>query len=234
MDKKTLKILIASIAGVLVLAAAIILLIWKVWLPAAEKHKKDSSDGSQVSTSDTDSSQPSKDSDTENTVSKTDAGNSESGTKSSEGGTGDTSSVGGTAASTKPIPTDITFSVEDITTKKGAVIKVPVKIEKNPGIAAGKLQFEYDTDSLEYLGYEAGLFLPKEDTTEGKTISIIVLNENDVTEDGTILYLKFTVKNTAAASSTIKVSYDEVVGIGNYNEEMLVPKSFVNGTVTVK
>lgn len=225
MDKKTLKILIASIAGVLVLAAAVILLVWKVWLPAAEKHKKDSSGGSQAGTSDTVSSEPSKDGDAGDADSQTGTGDSKS-------DTGNTSSAGGNSADKKPVAVDATIRVEDVTTKKGAIIKVPVTIEKNPGIMSGLLQFKYDSNSLEYLGYEEGLFAQYQDHAEGKTVNIIVLSDENVTKDGTILYLKFTVKNTAAASSTIEASSGDV-GIGNMDEELLEPK-FVNGTVTVK
>ena len=222
MNKKTLKILIASIAGVLVLALVAALLAWKVF-PALKKHDKGSS-GKSESTVETVSSQPSEGGEAENTDSTDNTG--------SKGGTGNTSSAGG-AKGDKAVAVDATISVEDVSAKKGQVIKVPVKIEKNPGIMACMLQFEFDTNSLEYLGYEQeGFFSQYQDHAEGNSVNIIMLSDGDVTKDGTILSLKFTVKDTAAASSAIKVSAKDA-GVGNLAEEWLEPK-FVNGTVTVK
>ena len=233
MNKKTLKILIASIAGVVVLALVAALVVIKVWHPGDKKNKDNASASSDPASS------------TVETVSGNDAkGTTEkdsdakaSDASGSKSGSGNTASNGESGdkngKSNSPVSIDATICVKDTSGKKGQTIKVPVEITKNPGIMSCMLQFKYDKKSLEYLGFQkTGMYTDYKDHSVAGRINIIMLSDQDVKKDGTILYLNFKVKDTASSSTKISVS-DGGVGIGNMAEQLLAPK-FKNGTVTIK
>ncbi|MBR7071046.1 MAG: hypothetical protein IKI29_02660 [Clostridia bacterium] len=81
-------------------------------------------------------------------------------------------------------------------------VSVPINLNDNPGIAAAQLYFQYDDTALVYEGYEEGdLF--DEYTVEGAGGKVgCIISESDisknVTANGTLLILQFSIKKDAA------------------------------------
>lgn len=111
--------------------------------------------------------------------------------------------------------------------KEGDVVKVPVELTKNPGMVAAQFIIEYDTDKLTLLGYNNGEIFEECEThsTDGKVNVVMVkdfsVSMADVTKTGTLLTLKFQVKN-GAGKGTIKFKMGDSQFI-NTNEKEVEP-----------
>ena len=114
---------------------------------------------------------------------------------------------------------------------EGDVVKVPVELVKNPGMAAAQLIIEYDTDKLTFLGYNNGTLFEscKVVETGGKISAVLVkdfsVSMDDVTAKGTLLELKLQVKK-GAGKGTVKFKVSESQFV-NTNEQ------YVKATVEV-
>lgn len=125
-----------------------------------------------------------------------------------------------------------TISVDNISTKKGKKISVPVKVSSNQGFMSGIFEFDYDATALEYTGYKPGKLFSDFmfNNQEGK-VKFITLADNDVKKDGVLVYLEFKVidKNKTVP---IKVTVNSD-SIANRNEEY-VPVKTKDGSVKIK
>lgn len=128
---------------------------------------------------------------------------------------------------------DAVITVESVSEKAGKNIKIPVKFTGNPGAMGFFLQFEYDTEALEYLSFEKGELLTDCEVSEQDgTLKLVSVEDNDITKDGVIVYLNFKIKDNATGRSEIKLICDEN-SVCNYDEQS-VPVKTENGKVTVK
>lgn len=129
---------------------------------------------------------------------------------------------------------DSALTIEDIEAERGKEISVPIELKNNPGIAASAIEFKYDTDKLEYIGYTPGevfenyRFIEKEDS-----VWFTNIENGDVKKDGIIFYLKFKVKNDAVLGGTeIKIDVNDESFV-NFDEEFVNLKGG-NAVVTIK
>ena len=128
---------------------------------------------------------------------------------------------------------DAVITVESVSEKAGKNIKIPVKFTGNPGAMGIFLQFEYDTEALEYLSIEKGELLTDCEVSEQDgTLKLVSVEDNDITKDGVMVYLNFKIKDNATGRSEIKLICDEN-SVCNYDEQS-VPVKTENGKVTVK
>ncbi len=128
---------------------------------------------------------------------------------------------------------DAVITVESVSEKAGKNIKIPVKFTGNPGAMGFFLQFEYDTEALEYLSFEKGELLTDCEVSEQDgTLKLVSVEDNDITKDGVMVYLNFKIKDNATGRSEIKLICDEN-SVCNYDEQS-VPVKTENGKVTVK
>lgn len=128
---------------------------------------------------------------------------------------------------------DAVITVESVSEKAGKNIKIPVKFTGNPGAMGFFLQFEYDTQALEYLSFEKGELLTDCEVSEQDgTLKLVSVEDNDITKDGVMVYLNFKIKDNATGRSEIKLICDEN-SVCNYDEQS-VPVKTENGKVTVK
>ena len=128
---------------------------------------------------------------------------------------------------------DAVITVESVSEKVGKNIKIPVKFTGNPGAMGFFLQFEYDTEALEYLNFEKGELLTDCEVSEQDgTLKLVSVEDNDITKDGVMVYLNFKIKDNATGMSEIKLICDEN-SVCNYDEQS-VPVKTENGKVTVK
>lgn len=87
--------------------------------------------------------------------------------------------------------------------KEGDVVKVPVEITKNPGMVAAQFIVEYDAAKLTFLGYNNGTIFEECETHDANgKINVVMVKDfsvsmADVTKTGTLLTLKFQIKNGA-------------------------------------
>lgn len=126
-----------------------------------------------------------------------------------------------------------TITVESVSEKAGKNVKIPVKFTGNPGAMGFFLQFEYDTEALEYLSFEKGELLTDcEVSGNDGTLRFISVEDNNITKDGVMVYLNFKIKDNATGTSEIKLICDEN-SVCNYDEQS-VPVKTENGKVTVK
>lgn len=119
--------------------------------------------------------------------------------------------------------------------EQGKTVSVPIKLDENPGIVAGKLVFEYDSAAFSYNGCDNGDILEdcEDNASDGKISIIVIGNEmKDTAANGTLVTLNFTIKDNAAKGSyEIKVS-DETM-LCNAEEKIVAPE-ISNGIITVK
>lgn len=128
---------------------------------------------------------------------------------------------------------DAVITVESVSEKAGKNIKIPVKFTGNPGAMGFFIQFEYDTEALEYLSFEKGELLTDCEVSEQDgTLKLVSVEDNDITKDGVMVYLNFKIKDNATGRSEIKLICDEN-SVCNYDEQS-VPVKTENGKVTVK
>lgn len=128
---------------------------------------------------------------------------------------------------------DAVITVESVSEKAGKNIKIPVKFTGNPGAMGFFLQFEYDTEALEYLSFEKGELLTDCEISENDgTLKLVSVENNNITKDGVMVYLSFKIKDKASGTSEIKLICDEN-SVCNYDEQS-IPVKTVDGKVTVK
>lgn len=113
------------------------------------------------------------------------------------------------SADTQPV-----ITVSNVTAQQGETVKVDISIDNNPGIMGMTFCVTYDVNALEYAGYEEGYLtnysvLNHADKGE---ISIVNIEDNDVANDGVIVTVVFTIKETAEFA-------DYEIGIVNKNPE---------------
>lgn len=129
--------------------------------------------------------------------------------------------------------TETTITVESVSGEVGKTVKVPVKITGNPGAMGFLLQFEYDSESLEYITYEkGGLLTDCEVSGENGKLKLISVEDGDVKKDGTLVNLTFKVRDGASGDCEIKLICDKN-SVCNYDEQ-LIPVNAQSGKITVK
>ena len=130
-------------------------------------------------------------------------------------------------------PDDIEFSVASVEATTGSIVKVPVKVTKNPGFMACELNFEYDEKVLQYVSFEKGsLFSDILDSQSGGNIKLSIIGDGDVKDEGEIVFLKFKVIGEEKKDTEVKLNLKED-SICNYDEILLSGKA-ENGVVTIK
>lgn len=145
---------------------------------------------------------------------------------------GDDSSVTSSGSSLQAVG-EANIIVESVEGSVGSKVKVPVKIEKNPGFMAALLKFKYDEKSLKYVTYHKGDFLTDYEIYDNKgTLSFICAENGDVKDNGAVVYLEFEILKDAK-SSDIEVIVDSDTMLCNYDEQVISIKG-TNGKVTVK
>lgn len=126
-----------------------------------------------------------------------------------------------------------TVTVVSVSSDVDKTVKVPVELTGNPGAMGFLLRFSYDSEKLEYLNYENGDVLSDcEVSGENGQLSMIGIENQDITKNGTLVYLNFKIKDGVSGSTEVSVTCDEN-GICNYNEES-IPVQTENGKITVK
>lgn len=125
------------------------------------------------------------------------------------------------------------ITVESVSGSAGKNVRIPVKFTGNPGAMGFFLQFEYDTEALEYLSFEKGELLTDCEVSENDgTLKLVSVEDSNITKDGVMVYLNFKIKDNATGTSEIKLICDEN-SVCNYDEQS-IPVKTVNGNVTVK
>jgi len=91
----------------------------------------------------------------------------------------------------------------------GEEIKVNVTFAQNPGVAGAELILGYDTDKLEFVGFENGEILSNmmtNDNYNGNQLYISWVNDANAEGDGVVLTLTFKIKDSCAVGDTAVVS----------------------------
>ncbi len=131
--------------------------------------------------------------------------------------------------------TDINIVAGEVTARAGQEIRIPVSISNNSGITGLQLGFDYDPNLLTLTSVEKGEALAGLEFTEPGDFSdnsLVFLwdgLEADST-NGDILYLNFTVSNTALGGKYVPVVYVIMTADQDAQE---VPVYVTNGTVNV-
>lgn len=211
MEKRnaTIKIIAIIVAIVLLLGATIGGAIWGLKLLFDDSAKDNNSDTSITSS--------------ETASTNNEANSSNGNEEGNNGGSGQTSTSKGKTT---------TISIDDISTKKGKKISVPVKVSSNQGFMSAVVEVNYDTSALKYTGYKQGKLFSDFmfNNTDGK-VKFIVLGNKDVKKDGVLVNLEFEV---IAKNKTTKLDVNvEPNMIGNQEEE-IVPVKLVDGSVKIK
>lgn len=123
------------------------------------------------------------------------------------------------------------ITVGDAEGKKGDTVKIPVDISENGGFMASLLNISYDSSALKYIGYEKGEVLTDYEFSESDgSLKFLGLENEDVTDNGTLFTLKFEILTDSKQKTEIKLDVEDII---NYDEESLTT-SVENGEVTVK
>ena len=155
-----------------------------------------------------------------------------SGFNNDKGTESNNSSTGSTASSLEPIG-ESEIIVGSVEGKVGERVKVPVEIKGNPGFMAALLKFKYDTGSLKYVSYHKGDFLTDYEVYDvNGTLSFITAENQDVKDNGVVVYFEFEILKDAKTSD-IEVIKDDDTMLCNYNEQVISIKG-TNGKITVK
>jgi len=100
------------------------------------------------------------------------------------------------------------IKVESVKTSPGKEVSIPVIVKNNPGIASFQFEVEYDSNVLEWTGIEKSDLSGSWDVAVDE--SILWVDSDNYTEDGTLFTLIFQVKEEATAGTTnVTVTYDE-------------------------
>ena len=134
------------------------------------------------------------------------------------------------------LPAGCTVATEALRAFPGKMFSLPISLTGNPGMNYLKLRVTYDASVLELTGVTAGdvfpegLFQPSSETTADPYVLVWGSAEN-VTADGTLCTLTFTVKADAAdADTSVTVAVAECID----ETDAEVAVSVACGAITVK
>ncbi|MDP4119393.1 MAG: cohesin domain-containing protein, partial [Bacillota bacterium] len=140
----------------------------------------------------------------------------------------------------------VSLTVGSATAAQGQTILVPISISENSGATAGAFNINYDPNKLEFIsGVRTGCIalgstgldaVPGDNTKLGFYFISKNLGMTPITVGGVLLYLQFTVKDTAAdgetsVTVTIESSATKHGGIDDLDGERLV--NITNGTINL-
>lgn len=115
----------------------------------------------------------------------------------------------------------------------GDTVKLPVKVSGNPGIMALLIDFKFDAEQLQYVGFEKGKIFSDYETSDDEGIVRLMCIENeDVKGNGEIITLEFKIIGEKKGKTEVSVVLEEN-SICNYEEELISAKG-KNGTVKIK
>ena len=127
----------------------------------------------------------------------------------------------------------MTITVGTAEGKKGDIVKVPVTIKNNTGFAAMLLDFNFDSDCLEYTGYTDGDVIKSYNfNATGNSLKFVCLESEDTSKNGCLFEIEFKILTDKKQNCEIKLNIGEN-GVGNMNEEY-VKVSAQNGKVKIK
>ncbi len=127
----------------------------------------------------------------------------------------------------------VTISVGSAEGSTGDTVKLPVKVSGNPGIMALLIDFKFDAEQLQYIGFEKGKIFSDYETSDDKGIVRLMCIENeDVKGDGEIINLEFKIIGEKKGETEVSVVLEDN-SICNYDEELILAKG-ENGTVKIK
>lgn len=125
-----------------------------------------------------------------------------------------------------------TVTAGSVTAKAGENAAVEVSIADNPGFAFLKIEVSYDQDKLSFNGGQNGDFSANFNTYKLQSGNVNLLwdkSNGDVTGDGVLAVLSFTVKSGASGTADVSLKFVEA----NTWELQNVQMSTVKGVVTV-
>ena len=132
---------------------------------------------------------------------------------------------------------DPTIQVSNVTAQAGATIQVPVIIKNNPGIAGATITVTFDTALTLTTASSGEAFSSLQYSNPGKFVSPCNFTwdseSGETSEDGTILYLTFTVPSTASAGDVYEISCSYRNGDIFNDAWDDVTLSTINGGITV-
>ncbi len=123
----------------------------------------------------------------------------------------------------------------EIKTTNDETIKVPIKIDKNPGIWGCQFNFDYDTSIFEYVGYENGNLFEECDVNVNNGVIKSLITKTDLEntkKNGTIITFELKIKEDAP-KGTYELKLRDDSQIVNIEEQIVSPKINI-GKVTVE
>ncbi len=125
------------------------------------------------------------------------------------------------------------ISIGSAKAKVGESVKIPVEISGNPGILAWNIVFKFDSEVLEYVGYDQGdLFSDYMAFEKAGQVGVNCIENEDIKGDGKLITLEFKVIGDDIKKTQIAVDMEKS-SICNNNEE-LITFTDENGTVKIK
>lgn len=115
---------------------------------------------------------------------------------------------------TRNVETTTVYS-EGISAVTGSEISVPVRIKNNSGTMGFALEFEYDSTVLTPVSVEKGSLITSglDDNLQGDAIpgkfKTVWYGTENLTDNGILMYLNFTVSDRASGETTIGVDYSQ-------------------------
>ena len=116
------------------------------------------------------------------------------------------------ATDTRNVETTTVYS-DSISAVAGSEISVPVRIKNNSGVMGFALEFEYDSTVLTPVSVEKGSLITSglDDNIQGDAVpgkfKVVWYGTENLTDNGILLYLNFTVSDRASGNTTIGVNY---------------------------
>lgn len=113
--------------------------------------------------------------------------------------------------------TQPTVYADSINANAGQMVRIPILISNNSGLAGAKLQFSYDETKLTPISVESGDVFSSglQDNIEGDAqpglfnVYWASATGDNVSADGVLFYINFNVESSAYGSSVLGVSYDK-------------------------
>ncbi|MBQ7726143.1 MAG: hypothetical protein IJT66_03260 [Clostridia bacterium] len=139
----------------------------------------------------------------------------------------------GSPETSTPSTGNMLITVENVTAQVGKNVRIPLTVSGNPGFMGAVLELTYDSDVLQYVGLEqSGIFTDCDASDEQGKLTLVDLENKDVTENGTLVYVNFKVKAGSSGTSAINLNIAKT-GICNYEEQPLDCQA-KSGTVTIQ
>lgn len=113
-----------------------------------------------------------------------------------------------------------------IKTTNDETIKVPVKIDKNPGIWGCQLNFDYDTSIFEYVDYKNGNLFEECDVNADNGLIRSLATKTDLEntkKNGTIITFEFKIKEDAP-KGTYELKLRDDSQMVNIEEQIISPR----------